>query len=87
MPLFFFEVEIEGVAQGAPQSPIELRDLDHAWDEGVLAAADLLREIDGRFKPGISISVLIQDEGRNTLRTITVQGRGRSVIQKLSVGR
>jgi hypothetical protein len=74
MPLFYFQVHAAGYYEELANEPLELSDLEEAWKEGVLASADLLRELDDRFQPGSELSVLVQDENRQTLRSIIVKG-------------
>jgi hypothetical protein len=74
MPLYYFQVQVAGSDEGPIEGPLELRDVGEAWKEGIRTCGELLRSYDDRFEPGSEISLLVQDEHRETLRAIIVKG-------------
>jgi hypothetical protein len=50
MPLYFFNVR--GVRKSSDNVGEELPDNEAAWEEATIIAAELFRDIDGRFQPG-----------------------------------
>lgn len=74
MPLYFFEITKNGKASRA-EMPLNLHDIDAAWEEATVAASQLIKELDGSLKPGTDWSVGIEDEFRNKLRTLTISAK------------
>ena len=76
MPLYYFQVQVSGANDGPIESPLELGNLDQAWKEGIRTCGELLRGFDERLELGSELSLLIQDEHRQTLRAIFIKGSG-----------
>jgi hypothetical protein len=50
----------------------ELRDKHAAWQEATIIAGELLRDINGKLKPGQDLQLEVTDEFRNRLYMIRV---------------
>ena len=74
MPLFYFQVQEAGLNVGTEEGPLELPNIEEAWKEGIRTCGELLQMYENRFNLGSQLSLLVQDEYRQTLRSIVVQG-------------
>jgi hypothetical protein len=61
MPQYFFTV-LDGESSELKNEGIELADHRAAWVEATAACGELLRDLDGRLKPGDHWSMQVQDE-------------------------
>jgi hypothetical protein len=61
MPRYFFTV-VDGHRSELKNDGLELADHDAAWSEATTACGELLREMDGRLKPGDHWSMQVKDE-------------------------
>lgn len=75
MPLYYFQVQVNGVDEGPSSDPLSLDGSEHAWGEAVGMLGQILREMEGLYRPGVNLSVLVQNETRTTLQTLNVSGR------------
>jgi hypothetical protein len=77
MPKFYFNVY-----DGRPSKDLqgeELPDKHAAWKEATIMAGDILRGLDGRFKPGQAWKLEVTDERGELIYAIVVhahQGEG-----------
>ena len=74
MPLYFFEITKNGKT-ARPDEALELFDMDAAWEEATTACGEMIKDIDGDLQTGTDWKIEIQDEFRNTMRSITVSAR------------
>jgi hypothetical protein len=60
MPRYFFTV-LDGHRSELKNEGLELADHRAAWAEATVACGELLRDLDGRLKPGDRWSMQVQD--------------------------
>jgi hypothetical protein len=60
MPKFHFIVA-DGRNTAGPNEGLELPDREAAWAEATTASGELLRDLDGRLRPGDQWSMRVQD--------------------------
>jgi hypothetical protein len=72
MPLYYFVIKRDRKASVADPSGLELTDMDAAWEEATKTAGEMIRDLDGKFKPGSEWSIEIQDASHKLLRTATL---------------
>ena len=70
MPKYFFNVRHE--RSNVDTEGEELQDKHAAWHEATLIAGELLRDIDGKLKPGQDLQLEVTDEFRNRLYMIRI---------------
>jgi Domain of unknown function (DUF6894) len=70
MPRYFFNIHHEG--SRADTEGEDLPNKEAAWREATLVAGELLRDIDGKFKPGQDWSLEVTDERRNPLYILRI---------------
>lgn len=70
MPRYFFNVRHE--RSNVDTEGEELRDKHAAWHEATIIAGELLRDIDGKLKPGKDLQLEVTDEFRNRLYMICI---------------
>ena len=73
MPRYFFHVH--GVRKSVDNVGEELADDKAAWDEATVVAAELFRDIDGKFQPGQQWTLDVTDEQQGPLYFIDVSAR------------
>ena len=73
MPRYFFHVH--GVRKSVDNVGEELADDRVAWDEATIIAAELFRDIDGKFQPGQQWTLEVTDEQQQPLYFIDVSAR------------
>jgi hypothetical protein len=66
MPRYFFTV-LYGDESELKNEGLDLRSNDEAWVEATVACAELLRDLDGRLKPGENWSMQVKDENGRDL--------------------
>ena len=70
MPRYFFNIRHE--RSGDDTEGEELPDQNAAWREATSMAAELLRDIDGKLRPGQDVQLVVTDEFRNRLYVIRI---------------
>jgi hypothetical protein len=70
MPRYFFNVSHERSNLDAEGE--ELCDKHAAWQEATIIAGELLRDINGKLKPGQDLQLEVTDEFRNRLYMIRI---------------
>jgi hypothetical protein len=70
MPRYYFNVSHE--RSEVDTEGEELPDKHSAWHEATVIAADLLRDLDGKLKPGQDVQLEVTDEFRNRLYVIRI---------------
>jgi hypothetical protein len=73
MPQYFFNVH--GVRRSTDDVGEELPDDKVAWDEATIIAAELFRDIDGKFQPGQEWTLEVTDAQRRPLYLINVSAK------------
>jgi len=66
MPRYFFTV-LDGQKSELKNEGLDLLDSDAAWIEATAACGELLRELDGRLKPGDHWSMEVKDDAGSDL--------------------
>lgn len=66
MPRYFFTV-LYGDESELKNEGLDLGDNDEAWVEATVACAELLRDLNGRLKPGENWSMQVKDENGRDL--------------------
>lgn len=61
MPKFYFVV-VDGRNSEMQNEGLELTDRDAAWIEATTACGELLRDLDGKLKPGDQWRMRVKDE-------------------------
>ena len=72
MPLYHFETLKNGHVFWSEQ-PLEMADMNEAWEEATIAAGQAIRDIDGSLTPGTQWSIVVEDVFKNMLRTLEVK--------------
>jgi len=70
MPRYFFNVSHE--RSNLDTEGEELRDKHAAWLEATMIAGELLRDVNGKLKPGQDLQLEVTDEFRNRLYMIRI---------------
>jgi len=74
VPKYYFD--IYGVRGGRrDEAGEELPNNEAAWREGTRAAGELLKDIDGKFRPGEDWVLEVTDEHRKPLYTINISAK------------
>jgi len=73
VPKYFFNVH--NVDPSADDTGEELPDDEAAWEEATSFAGALLKDIDGRFRPGQVWSVEVTDEAGKPIYFISIGSR------------
>ncbi|MDH2341551.1 hypothetical protein [Bradyrhizobium sp. SSUT77] len=73
MPRYFFHVH--GVASNKDEEGDELPDDEAAWREASSYAGALLKDIDGKFRPGQEWSLEVTDEAGKPIYFISIGSR------------
>jgi hypothetical protein len=71
MPLYFFHVRHQD--QHNDPNGIELPDIHAAWHEATTAAGEMLKELDGKLRPGQNWCLQVNDEFENTLLELHIK--------------
>jgi hypothetical protein len=66
MPQFYFTI-LDGKNSQIKNEGLDLRDSQAAWTEATTACGELLRELDGRLRPGDHWSMSVKDESGSDL--------------------
>jgi hypothetical protein len=61
MPRYFFTI-VDGRRAALKNDGLELTDHEAAWSEATSACGELLRDLDGRLRPGDHWSMQVKDE-------------------------
>ncbi|WP_063694840.1 DUF6894 family protein [Bradyrhizobium stylosanthis] len=69
MPRYFFNVYSDD------DSVEDLRDDEAAWHQATIFAGEVLRDVDGRFRPGQQWSLGVTDQTRKPIFYINVGSR------------
>jgi len=70
MPRYYFNVHHEQL--GTDKVGEELPDRHAAWKEATVMAGDILRDLDGRFKPGQEWKLEVVDERGSLIYVILI---------------
>lgn len=73
MPHYIFNVL--NLEPNEPPIPGEFTDDDAAWKEATHFAGDLLRDVDGKLRPGQEWSLAVADEAGRLIFTIHVSAK------------
>lgn len=73
MPRYFFNVH--KVAPSTDDHGEVLPDDEAAWREATLYAGELLKDIDGKFRPGQEWSLEVTDEARASVYVIQIRAK------------
>jgi hypothetical protein len=68
-------VHVHGVRQGSDEVGDELPDDKTAWDEATIIAAELFRDIDGKFQPGQEWTLEMTDAQGRSFYSINISVR------------
>ena len=74
MPVYFFKITLGGNYTD-PRDGLYLPDIKAAWEEATMTCGEMIKSLDGSLEPGTEWSIDIQDEFRNTLRSLTVSAK------------
>jgi hypothetical protein len=66
---------VHGVLQSSDEFGEELPDDKVPWDEATIIAAELFRDIDGKFQPGQEWTLEVTDAQRRSLYFITISAK------------
>jgi hypothetical protein len=72
MPMYFFVIKRDRKSPTANFPGLELADMDAAWEEATKTAGEMIRDLDGAFKPGSELSIEIRNASHKLLRTVTL---------------
>ncbi len=70
MPVYHFEVHDGGV--GTTTSGEELANDEKAWTEAIIFAGEVLKDIDGRLRPGDGWELRVTDRDRTPVFLIEI---------------
>ena len=73
MPRYFFNVR--GERPSIDEEGEELPDSHAAWNEATRTAGEMIRDINGKLKPGQSWELEVTDEFRNPLYLLSFRAR------------
>jgi hypothetical protein len=73
LPRYFFEVQNLGLIPDLLGDVLE--NDDEAWNEATKTAAQIFKDLDGRFRPGQEWGLIVYDEDRNPLYQIGVNSK------------
>jgi hypothetical protein len=76
MPRYFFTV-LDGHKSELKNEGLDLQDDDAAWVEATMACGELLRELNGKLKPGDHWSMQVKDASGNDLYLLEFKTRSR----------
>ena len=69
MPRYYFVVTLNGETT-EPTEPVDLPNMDAAWEEATTAAGEIIRDCDGQLSVDGKWQIEIQASSRKPLRTI-----------------
>jgi hypothetical protein len=73
MPVFFFN--INHTHRDLDEYSLELPDNEAAWREATMTAGELLKEVDGKFRPGQDWVLEVTDDNQKPVYVIRIIGR------------
>lgn len=74
MPRYFFTV-LDGHQSKLKNDGLDLPDKQAAWVEATMACGELLRNLDGRLKPGDAWSMQVKDDAGTELYLLEFRTR------------
>ena len=86
MPVYYFVVKLDQKAPVPNPPPLELADIDEAWEEATMTTGEMVRDLDGSFKPGSEWSIEVRDASHKPLRTIRVTTENHELSARLAAG-
>ncbi len=70
VPLFFFQ--ISHAAESFPQTELDLPNPDSAWEQATVTAGEVLRDLNGKFRPGTELRLDVADDSRKTIFSLRI---------------
>ena len=70
MPLFFFQITHHTDAFAPTE--LELPDPDAAWEQAVVTAGEVLRDLGGRFRPGTEWRMDVMDASHTRIFALRI---------------